>query len=258
MLLLVIVLALSATGIVPFDPVRPDYSAVLQAPSLRHLFGTDELGRDVLVRVLVGGRISLLAGLVPVAIAMTIGSLAGLVAGYAGGRVDSIIMRLADVLLAFPALVLLVAVSAVLGPGLQNGLLAISVIMIPRFARVVRGQTLTLAHQEFVDSARILGATPSRIVLRHVLPNTTSPIIVVATLAAAEAILAEGSLSFLGLGTQPPDPSWGAMISQGFRFLQLAPWITFAPGGAIFLTVLAINFLGDALRDILDPTLRLD
>ena len=258
LVLLVVACAILAPVISPYDPTRQRLIEALQGPSAAHPFGTDENGRDVLSRVLYGARVSLLAGIFSVAIALVCGVVSGLVSGYFSGRVDNVIMRFMDALLAFPTLVLALAITATLGPGLRNAMIAIGVIYTPIFARLTRGQVLSIREREFIEAARTIGAGNSRIMLRHVLPNVTAPIIVQASLSVAFAILAEATLSFLGLGVQPPEPSWGSMVSRGKDYLDQAPWLSFAPGGAIFLAVMGFNFLGDAVRDALDPRLLRD
>jgi ABC-type dipeptide/oligopeptide/nickel transport system permease subunit len=251
------VLAAIATPLVsPYDPLKQDLANSLARPSFGHALGTDNVGRDVLARVIWGTRVSLAAGFVSIALAASFGSLLGLLAGYWGGRVDELIMRVVDAILSFPALVLALALGAVLGAGLGGVLIALGVVYTPTFARLMRGQVLTIKAREYVDAARLLGAPAWRIVMRHILPNAATPIVVQASVSVAFAILAEASLSFLGLGVQPPEPSWGSMINAGRGYLQLAPWLVFGPGAALFVTVLGLNFVGDALRDALDPRLR--
>ena len=248
-----ILVALLAPVLAPHDPLKQDLGNALAPPGRTHLLGTDNVGRDVLSRVIWGTRISLAAGFVSVAIAMLAGSLLGLLAGYSGGRVDALVMRLMDAVLSFPPLVLALALGAVLGAGLVGVLLALGVVYTPTFARLMRGQVLSITAREYVEAARALGAPGSRIAWRHVLPNATAPIVVQASLSVAFAILAEASLSFLGLGIQPPAASWGSMINAGRGYLQQAPWIVFGPGAALFITVVGLNFVGDAVRDTLDP-----
>jgi peptide/nickel transport system permease protein len=255
-LLLAIAAALAAPALAPYDPLKQDLGHTLARPDRAHLLGTDNVGRDVLSRVIWGTRISLLAGFVSVAMAVVAGCVLGLLAGYAGGRVDGLIMRLMDAVLSFPPLVLALALGAVLGAGLTAVLIALGVVYTPTFARLTRGQVLAIAAREYVGAARALGAPGWRIACRHVLPNATAPIVVQASLSVAFAILAEASLSFLGLGIQPPAASWGSMINVGRGYLGQAPWIAFGPGAALFLTVVGLNFVGDALRDALDPRLR--
>lgn len=248
-----VIIAVFAPYIAPYDPLATDWSAVRKPPSPNHWMGTDELGRDVLSRVVWGARASLLAGVVSVAIAMALGVPLGLIAGYYGGWLDEVLMRIVDVLLAFPFLILAVALAATLGPSLTNAMIAIGISTMPVFVRLTRGQVLAVKVEDYVQAARAMGAPDSRIMLRHVLPNAFSPILVQATLSIAAAIIAESSLSFLGLGQQPPAPSWGSMLNVAKNFLTQAPWMAVWPGVAIFLTVLAFNLLGDGLRDALDP-----
>jgi len=255
-MVLAVLVALAAPVVAPYDPLAQDLGNTLSRPGLAHLLGTDNVGRDVLSRVIWGTRISLLAGLVSVALAMLAGSLLGLLAGYCGGRTDGLVMRVMDAVLSFPPLVLALALGAVLGAGLAGVLLALGVVYAPTFARLMRGQVLSIAARDYVDAARALGAPGWRIAARHVVPNAINPIIVQASLSVAFAILAEASLSFLGLGIQPPQASWGSMINAGRGYLQQAPWIVFGPGAALFVTVVGLNFVGDAVRDALDPRTR--
>ena len=251
-----VLVALAAPFVAPHDPLKQDLGNTLARPARVHLLGTDNLGRDVLSRVIWGTRISLVAGFVSVAIAMATGTLLGILAGYAGGRVDGIVMRLMDAVLSFPPLVLALALGAVLGAGLTGVLIALGVVYTPTFARLMRGQVLTISARDYVDAARALGAPGWRVAWQHVLPNAITPIVVQASLSVAFAILAEASLSFLGLGVQPPEASWGSMINAGRGYLQQAPWIVFGPGAALFVMVVGLNFVGDAVRDALDPRLR--
>jgi peptide/nickel transport system permease protein len=249
--------ALAAPLVAPYDPVQVNVSERLQPPSASHLFGTDDLGRDVFSRVIWGSRISLSVGLISVSIGFLVGVSLGLAAGYLGGLVDLVAMRAIDALLAFPALLLAIAITAALGPQIQNAMIAIGIVAVPLYTRLTRGQVLSLREREFVVAARTIGCTPLRIVLRHIFPNIANPLVVQATLGTAGAILAEAALSFLGLGAQPPAPSWGQDISYNARYLSnLLWWMSLGPGTAIFLAVFAFNFLGDALRDALDPRLR--
>ena len=249
----VVLMAIFAPLLAPYDPLKQDLVGQLAAPNAAHVLGTDNVGRDVLARVIWGTRVSLIAGLASVAIGVVAGCLLGLGAGYWGGRLDDLIMRLMDAVLSFPALVLALALGAVLGAGLGGVLIALGVVYTPAFARLMRGQVLTIRTREYVQAARLLGAPDAWILRRHVLPNAATPIVVQASLSVGFAILAEASLSFLGLGVQPPEPSWGSMINAGRGYLQQAPWIVFGPGAALFVTVLGLNFVGDAVRDALDP-----
>jgi peptide/nickel transport system permease protein len=251
-----IVLAVCAPWIAPQDPIATSWSAVRKAPSAQHWFGTDEIGRDVLSRVIWGTRASLLAGVTSVSISLLIGVPIGLAAGFLGGWVDAAISRLTDAFLACPFLILAIALAAFLGPSLSNAMVAIGVSAAPIFVRLTRGQVLSVKVEDYVEAARAVGNPPLRIALRHILPNVTAPLTVQATLAIAAAVIAEASLSFLGLGQQPPAPSWGSMLSTAKDFIDNAPWMAIWPGLAIFLLVLSFNLLGDGLRDALDPRQR--
>jgi peptide/nickel transport system permease protein len=249
----VIALALFAPWIAPYDPLATSWSLVRKAPSAAHWFGTDEVGRDLLSRIIWGARASLSAGVIAVAIAVGVGVPTGMVAGYVGGWTDALISRLTDAMLAIPFLILAIALAAFLGPSLGNAMIAIGVTATPIFVRLARGQVLAARAEDYVEAARAVGNPPVRILLRHILPNILPPVMVQATLAVAAAIIAEASLSFLGLGQQPPAPSWGSMLNTAQRFLTQAPWMAIFPGLAIFLTVLAFNLFGDGLRDAMDP-----
>ena len=243
--------------IAPFDPIKVNVIDSLQSPNATHWLGTDDLGRDVFSRVLWGSRISLSVGLISVSIGLLVGTSLGLAAGYLGGKFDLIIMRGIDALLAFPALILAIAITSALGPQIQNAMIAIGIVAIPAYARLTRGQVLAVRAREFIVAARTIGCSPMRIVIRHIFPNVMNALIVQATLSTAFAILAEAALSFLGLGPQPPFPSWGQDINYSQRYLpNLKWWMSVGPGLAIFSAVFAFNFLGDALRDALDPRLR--
>ena len=252
-IVLFIAIAVFAPLIAPYDPVATSWSAIRKAPSLAHWMGTDENGRDVLTRVIFGARASLLAGVVSVLIAAGIGVPAGLLAGFAGGWIDTILSRIVDAMLACPFLILAIALAAFLGPDLTNAMIAIGVSTAPRFMRVARAATLDASSNDYVEAARAIGNPGWRVAVRHVLPNIVPPVMVQGTLAIAAAIIAEASLSFLGLGQQPPDPSWGSMLNSAQRFLSQAPWLAVFPGLAIFLAVLSFNLVGDGLRDALDP-----
>ncbi len=256
--LLLVLVALLAPFIAPYDPIKVDVSQSLEPPSLRHWFGTDDLGRDVLSRVIWGSQTSLTVGFISVGIGFGIGVTVGLFSGYLGGLIDLLAMRAIDTLLAFPALLLAIAIVATQEkPQIQHAMIAIGIVAIPAYARLTRGQVLSVREREYIVAARTIGATPLRIVARHIFPNITNPLIVQATLGTAGAILAEAALSFLGLGAQPPTPSWGQDINYNARYLSnLMWWMSLGPGTAIFLAVFAFNFLGDALRDALDPRLR--
>ena len=255
-IVLFIALAVAAPLVAPYDPVKQSYTVIRKAPSALHWFGTDENGRDVLSRVIFGARATLLAGLVSVTIATGVGVPVGLLAGFARGWMDAAIGRVVDAMLACPFLILAIALAAFLGPSLTNAMIAIGVTATPIFVRVARAATIDAAANDYVEAARALGNPPWRVAMRHVLPNIAPPVMVQATLAIATAIIAEASLSFLGLGQQPPDPSWGSMLNAAQRFLTQAPWLAVFPGAAIFLTVLAFNLAGDGLRDALDPRRR--
>ena len=246
-------LALAAPLVAPASPITPDWLAVRQPPSLAHPFGTDELGRDVLSRVIYGARASLQAGVVAVTIAVLLGVPFGLVAGYFEGIADMVISRCTEALLSCPFLILAIAFGAFLGPSLQNAMVAIGIAATPIFIRLTRGQTLAVKTEDYVEGARAVGASHLRILWRYILPNVLPPIMVQATLTIALAIIAEASLAFLGLGLQPPAPSWGSMLDTARQFLSQAPWMALFPGLAIFLTVFGFNLLGDGLRDALDP-----
>lgn len=248
-----VLIALLAPWIAPFDPVKADFLAVRKAPSVLHWFGTDELGRDILSRMVWGARTSLLAGCVSVVIAVVIGVPLGLLAGYFQGMWDGVISRFIEALLACPFLIMAIALGAFLGPSLTNAMIAIGLSAMPIFARLTRGQVIAIRNEEYIDGARAIGLPDRWIIVRYVLPNVMSPILVQATLAIASAIITEASLSFLGLGQQPPYPSWGAMLNTAKGFLEQAPWMSIFPGVAIFLTVQGFNLLGDGLRDALDP-----
>lgn len=257
LLALLFLTALLSPVISPYDPLvtHPDDS-YLRPLSPGHILGTDELGRDLLSRVLWGARVSLPVAFVAVSVGLVGGGLIGLASGYAGGLVDLLLMRLIDALLAFPGLILAIAVVAALGPGLRNAMIAIGIVAIPVYARLVRAMVLQLRQMEFVLATRSLGATAGRLILRHLIPNLLNPVIVQVSLSAGFAILAEATLSFLGLGAQLPTPDWGQMINTGAAFLTNDPWLAIVPGAAISVTVYSFNFMGDSLRDALDPRLR--
>ena len=248
-----IAIAVAATLLAPYDPLATDWRAVRKPPSDLHFFGTDELGRDVLARLIWGARASLMAGLVSVSIAVAVAVPLGLVSGYLGGAVDGLMMRMVDAMLAIPFLILAIALAAFLGPNLTNAMIAIGVAQTPIFIRLTRGQVLVVRHENYIEAALAIGNPGRRIMLRHILPNVLAPILVQATLAIAAAIIAEATLSFLGLGQQPPAPSWGSMLNTATRFLAQAPWMAIWPGLAIFTLVLSFILLGDGLRVALDP-----
>lgn len=251
--LLFVTLAVFAPWIAPHDPIATSWSAVRKAPSAEYWFGTDEIGRDVLSRVVWGARASLLAGLVSVCISMALGVPIGLLAAYVGGWTDGLISRFTDSMLAVPFLILAIALAAFLGPSLTNAMIAIGVSATPVFIRLTRAQVLAVKVEDFIEAARAVGNPHWRIALRHILPNVLPPLIVQASLAIAAAIIAEASLSFLGLGQQPPAPSWGSMLNTAKNYVDNAPWMAIWPGLSIFLLVLSFNLLGDGLRDALDP-----
>src|SRR4051812_18012603 len=248
-----ILLAILAPWLAPYDPLATSWGAIRKAPTLTHLFGTDDIGRDVLSRVVWGTRASLLAGVVSVSIALSLGVPIGMLAGYAGGWTDGVISRFTDAMLACPFLILAIALAAFLGPTLENAMIAIGISATPIFIRLTRGQVLAVKVEDYVEAARALGTPPLRIALRHTLPNVLAPLIVQAPLAIAAAVIAEASLSFLGLGQQPPAPSWGSMLNVAKNYVDQAPWMAIWPGLSIFLLVLSFNLLGDGLRDALDP-----
>jgi peptide/nickel transport system permease protein len=253
---LFIVLALFAPFIAPYDPTAQSWTNVRKAPSLAHWFGTDDVGRDVLTRVIYGARASLIAGCISIAIALSIGVPLGIVAGYLGGFIDAVLSRITDAMLAIPFLILAIALAAFLGPSLGNAMIAIGVTTTPIFVRLTRAQVMAVKVEDYVEAARAVGNPRWRIALVHILPNILPALLVQATLSIAAAIIAEAALSFLGLGQQPPAPSWGSMLNSAQRFLVSAPWMAIWPGLAIFLTVLSFNLVGDGLRDALDPRQR--
>jgi len=248
-----VLVALLAPWIAPHDPLATSWSAVRGAPNAAHLFGADELGRDVLSRIIWGARASLLAGVVSVSISLALGVPIGMAAGYLGRWVDALISRITDAMLACPFLILAIALAAFLGPSLSNAMIAIGISATPVFIRLTRAQVLAAKSEDYVEAARALGNPHLRIALRHILPNIVAPLIVQATLAIAAAVIAEASLSFLGLGQQPPAPSWGSMLNTARSYVDQAPWMAIWPGLSIFLLVLSFNLLGDGLRDALDP-----
>jgi peptide/nickel transport system permease protein len=251
-----VVIAAGAPYFAPFDPIKTDYRAIRKAPSAEHRLGTDEVGRDVLSRLIWGARASLLAGAVPVTIALLLSLPLGLLSGCAGGWLDGLIMRLTDAMLAIPFLIVAIALAAFLGPSLINAMLAIGIAALPTFLRLARGTALALTTEEFVVSAQALGCSRLRVAVRHVLPNMLPPLLIQSSLTVAAAIIAEASLSFLGLGQQPPAPSWGSMLNAAQRYLSQAPWIALYPGLMIFTVVMALNVVGDGLRDALDPRVQ--
>ncbi|HSB68931.1 MAG TPA: ABC transporter permease subunit [Candidatus Methylomirabilis sp.] len=254
--ILLCLLAMAAPYVAPYDPIHQDLANSLAGPSMLHLAGTDIHGRDIFSRIVYGTRISLRIGFLGMLLGCVVGVILGLVSGYYGGWADTVIMRLMDVQLAFPGLLVAICIIAIIGPGLENVIVAVGIFSVPLFARVTRGQILSLKEQEFIVAARMMGAQDGRIMLNHLLPNAVAPLLVLCTLRIATAILTAASLSFLGLGAQPPTPEWGAMLSDGRAYLAIAPHVATIPGLAILVTVLAFNLLGDGLRDALDPRLR--
>src|SRR6202790_5025310 len=251
-----IVLALFAPLLVPYDPIATNWALVRKPPSLLHWFGTDELGRDIFGRVIYGARASLMAGAISVGIAFGIGVPFGLLSGYRGGFIDALVSRITDAMLACPFLILAIALAAFLGPSLSNAMIAIGVTATPIFIRLTRAQVLSVKVEDYIEAARAVGNSHLRIALRHILPNVVAPLIVQATLAIAAAVIAEARLSFLGLGQQPPAPSWGSMLNTAKNYIDNAPWMAVWPGLSIFLLVLSFNLVGDGLRDALDPRHR--
>jgi peptide/nickel transport system permease protein len=255
-IVLLVLTAILAPVIAPYDPFEQNLRATLRQPSWEHLLGTDELGRDLLSRIIYGSQISLLVGIVTVTIAVVVGMSLGLIAGYFGRWTDNIIMRIIDALLALPPMVLMLAIAAVLGGGLKNILIAVGIGMIPTYARLMRGQVITIREADYIVASRSVGAPHLRIMFSHILPNCFAPLIVLITVNLGTAILAEASLSFLGIGITPPTPTWGSMVSLGYKYLLTNPMLSLAPGLAIMLIVLSFNMVGDGLRDALDPRLR--
>ncbi|QEK13031.1 ABC transporter permease subunit [Crassaminicella thermophila] len=253
---LLIILAMIGPYVVPYDSDQPDYENILSKPSLKHLAGTDAFGRDIFSRIIVGTRISLLVGVSSVSVGAIVGTILGLISGYYGGLIDSVIMRFCDVLFAFPGILLAIGIIAILGPGLGNVVIAVAVFSVPIFARIVRSSTLSLKETVYVEATRSIGSKNSRIIFKHIFPGTAASIIVYFTMRIGTSILTAASLSFIGLGAQPPTPEWGAMLSGGRDYLSISPHVTFYPGLAIFITVLAFNLLGDGLRDALDPKIK--
>jgi peptide/nickel transport system permease protein len=255
-LLMLFAFSILAPVIAPYSPTAQDVNNVLLEPDAQHLMGTDDLGRDVFSRLVYGAPATVYASFLAVSVAILIGVPIGLLAGFLGGWVDDIISRLIDTLLSFPAIVLAIAVTGALGIGLTNGMIAVGIVFSPQLARLVRAQTLIVKHELYVDAARVFGASMTRLLWRHIVPNTIQPVIVQVTLLLAVALLAEASLSFLGLGVQPPQPSWGAMLARAYHYMEIAPDQMYAPGFAIMFTALAFNALGESLRVALDPTMK--
>ncbi len=253
--LLTIITAIAAPLIAPYSPSAQDSERLLP-PSWENPMGTDELGRDTFSRIVYGSRVSLQVGVIAVVIALAVGTYIGVVAGFYGGRLDSWLMRLVDIMFAFPGLVLAIVIAGLLGPSRTNAMIAIGVVYAPAFARVIRGSVLGVMSEAYIESGRVAGATNWRLVRQHVLPNIVAPVMVMATVYLSSAILSEAALSFLGLGTQPPEPSWGGMLNLARTYMQISPWLAIFPGLAIMIVVLGFNFLGDGLRDVLDPRIR--
>lgn len=251
-----VLIAAGATVLAPTDPGKPVLTDTLLSPSISHPFGTDELGRDILGRIIHGARVSLMVAGIAVGISLFVGAPIGMIAGYWQGSIGSVLMRIMDAIQAFPGVLLAIAIASTLGPGITNAMIAIGIVGIPGFARLARGEVLRISSVEYVTAARASGADNVRILTRHILPNGTAPLIVAVATTSAGAILTEASLSFVGLGAAPPNPSWGSMLQVGYPFLQLAPWLSIFPGLAIAVTTLGFIFLGDGLRDTLDPRLR--
>ncbi|MBR1601905.1 MAG: ABC transporter permease [Synergistaceae bacterium] len=255
-ILLLIFCALFAEAISPYSPIKQDLMHMFETPSAEHWLGTDEFGRDILSRLIYGARVSLQVGFIAVGIALVVGGMLGAVSGYYSGWLDNSIMRVMDVLLSIPQTLLAIAIVAALGPSLMNLMIAVGISAVPTYARIVRGSVLSIRSMEFIEAARAVGSSDLRIILRHILPNSMAPIIVQSTLGVASAILNAAGLSFIGLGIQPPNPEWGAMLSGGRQYIRDFPHMTLYPGLAIMFTILALNFLGDGLRDALDPKLK--
>ena len=248
-------IAILAPYLTPYDPVSQDYQR-FQSPNINHWLGTDSLGRDICSRIIQGTRVSMFVGLLAVTIALFLGTNLGILSGYYGGKIDTVLMRFIDVLLAFPGLVLAMLISGLLGPSLVNAMIAVGIMLTPSFARVSRGSVLTVKNEPYIASAKTIGCSNLYIILKYILPNIMVPLSVLFSISLSIAILAESALSFLGLGIQPPAPSWGGMLHQGRQFMEIAPWVAVFPGLAIMIAVLSFNFLGDGLRDGLDPKLK--
>ena len=255
LVVLLVLVAITAPLVAPHSPVTQSFKRLLP-PGGPNLLGTDEFGRDILSRIVFGSRISLQVGVIAVGVALVLGGMLGLLSGFFRGLVDTLVQRVVDILLAVPGVILIIAISGVIGPSMGTSMIAIGIVYSPAFARVIRGSTLAVVGEQYVEAARATGAAPWRLIFRHVVPNVLAPVIVQVTLSFSTAILAEATLSYLGLGTQPPEPSWGTMLASGRKYLDLAPGLTVFPGLAIMLAVLGFNLLGDALRDALDPRLK--
>ncbi|WP_407045256.1 MULTISPECIES: nickel transporter permease [Cetobacterium] len=257
-IVIIVLLAIFADQIANYDQVviKQNLRMRLKPPSAQHWLGTDEFGRDIFARLVHGARVSLKVGILAVGIAIAIGGFLGAVAGYYGGKLDNIIMRIMDIFLAVPSILLAIAIVSALGPNLLNLMIAVSISSVPRYARIVRASVLSIRDQEFIEAARAIGANDARIICRHIIPNSLAPVIVQGTLGVAGAILSTAGLSFIGLGIQPPAPEWGSMLSGGRQYLRYAWWVTTFPGVSIMITILSLNLLGDGLRDALDPRLK--
>ena len=253
----IILMALTASSVAPYDPVHVNTQMRFSAPSSEYFMGTDYLGRDVFSRILYGARVSIFVGLISVSIGAGFGFLIGIFSGYIGGRIDNLIMRFMDVLFAFPSILLALLIVSVLGSDIKNTMIAIGVVFIPVFTRTVRASVITVKGMDYVQNAKTVGVRPVWVVIRHIIPNTLSPFLVQITLALSSAILTESTLSFLGLGIQPPNPSWGSMLSESRSLMELAPWTAVFPAVFIIITILSFNILGDSLRDVLDPKLKI-
>jgi peptide/nickel transport system permease protein len=257
MVLLFLIVAVFAPWLAPYNPIEQNMQVMLEPPSLKHPFGTDEFGRDIFSRIIYGAQISLLIGIVGVLISVLFGVALGTVSGYFGGWADSLIMRFMDILMAFPSFLLALAIVSVLGPGMVNVMIAIGIFSVPAFARISRSSVIAIKNKEYIEAAKAMGGTHTRIIFKHVIPNSIAPIIVLSTMRMATAILTAAGLSFLGMGAQPPTPEWGAMLSTGREYLRTAPHVSTIPGLAIMFMVLAFNMLGDGLRDAMDPKMKL-
>ena len=253
--ILLLFVAILAPYLTPYDPVIQDYQR-FQSPNINHWLGTDSLGRDICSRIIQGTRVSMFVGLLAVTIALILGTNLGIISGYYGGKIDTVLMRFIDILLAFPGLVLAMLISGLLGPSLVNAMIAVGIMLTPSFARVSRGSVLTVKNEPYIASAKTIGCSNLYIILKYILPNIMVPLSVLCSISLSIAILAESALSFLGLGIQPPAPSWGGMLHQGRQFMEIAPWVAVYPGLAIMIAVLSFNFFGDGLRDGLDPKLK--
>jgi peptide/nickel transport system permease protein len=255
-ILLLVIIAIFAPSLAPYDPIKPDAAASLQPPSHEHLLGTDILGRDVLSRIMFGSRVALMVGVIATGIAAIFGVTLGLIAGYFRGWINTLIMRITDALMSIPPIMLALAVAALLGGGLKNVMISVGISLIPTYCRLMCSEVLSIKESDYVTATVLLGANNFRVMLKHILPNSFPPIIVLITLNMGIAIMAEASLSFLGIGISPPAPAWGGMVSDGYRYINTNPILSFAPGIAVMLIVLAFNIVGDGLRDALDPRLR--